>query len=227
MKVLHEEEYKDFHPQVLQPLDIKVDIDLFEQQMHEYRYAFRRWGAKHHNKPRYGAPLVNVNGEMFNNPEPVCYPLGQLNAGKPESEHIYDIHRTKPTEMLDATSFDPLAPLKPFMLRSCILKWDTGGMFYPHTDTCMPSEIIRLWGTNDPEHMQFRFDKDRKYASPDIVDDSDFELVEETGIEAGRLYIADTYVIHDAHATGDNVYQFFIALSPECMPVLKELICTE
>ena len=32
---------------VLQPLKIKLDVELFEEQMHEYRYAFRRWGTKH------------------------------------------------------------------------------------------------------------------------------------------------------------------------------------
>lgn len=224
MKVLDELEYTQFHPTVLQPLKIKVNVDLFKKQMHDYRYAFRRWGVKHLEYPRYGAPLVNVNGEMFNNPEPVCYPLDQLNGGKPEEEHIYDIHCTQPTEMLSADCFDPLEPLKKFMLRSCILKWHNTGHFKPHTDTAMPSSIIRLWGTSDPEHTQFRFDKDKKTSSPDVVNKTDYELVEETGIEAGRLYIHNSYVIHDARATGDNVYQFFIALSPDSMPVLKELL---
>lgn len=41
------EEYNKFHPTVLQPLDMKIDVNLFEEQMHEYRYAFRRWGTKH------------------------------------------------------------------------------------------------------------------------------------------------------------------------------------
>jgi len=224
MQVLHEKEYKEFHPNVLQPLDIKVDVDLFEQQMHEYKYAFRRWGIKHLEYPRYGAPLVNLNGDMFNNPEPVCYPLDQLNGGKPESEHVYDFMCKEHTEMLGASCFDPLAPIKPFMYRSAILKWHNTGHFKPHTDTCMPSHIIRLWGTNNPSKTQFRFDKNRKTASPDVVNKQEYELVEETGIEAGRLYIHDSYVIHDAHATGDDVYQFFIALSPESMPILKELL---
>ena len=51
-----------------------------------------------------------------------------------------------------------------------------------------------------------------------------YDLVRETEIEAGRLYITDTHVIHDASATGDNVFQFFIALSTDSMPVLKELL---
>ena len=69
-------------------------------------------------------------------------------------------------------------------------------------------------------------DKDRKTASPDIVarGDTTYDLVRETDIEAGRLYITDTHVIHDASATGDNVFQFFIALSTDSMPVLKELL---
>ena len=83
---LSHEEYAEFHPHVLQPLKIKLDVELFEEQMHEYRYAFRRWGTKHTQYPRYGAPLVNLNGDMFNNPEPVCYPLDQWNSDKPEQE---------------------------------------------------------------------------------------------------------------------------------------------
>ena len=84
------EEYDKFHPNVLQPLNMKIDVELFEEQMHEYRYAFRRWGVNHTEYPRYGAPLVNLNGDMFNNPEPICYPLDQWNADKPDEERIYD-----------------------------------------------------------------------------------------------------------------------------------------
>ena len=223
---LSHEEYAEFHPHVLQPLKIKLDVDLFEEQMHEYRYAFRRWGTKHTQYPRYGAPLVNLNGDMFNNPEPVCYPLDQWNSDKPEQERIYDPMIRVPTPMLSESCFDPLDPVKPFMLRSAILKWHNTGHFKPHTDTWVPSDIIRLWGTNDPDNMVFRFDKDRKTASPDIVARGDvtYDLVRETEIEAGRLYITDTHVIHDASATGDNVFQFFIALSTDSMPVLKELL---
>jgi hypothetical protein len=220
------EEYKNFHPHVLQPLDIKIDIELFEEQMHEYRYAFRRWGEKHTEYPRYGAPLVNLNGDMFNNPEPICYPLDQWNEGKSEEEKIRDPKCTTPTPMLSESCFDPLAPIKPFMYRSAILKWHNSGHFKPHTDTKVPSDIIRLWGTNDPDNMIFQFDKDRRTGSPKEVarGEHSYELVRETDIEPGRLYITDTHVIHDASATADNVYQFFISLSTDSMPTLKELL---
>ena len=194
--------------------------------MHEYRYAFRRWGEKHTEYPRYGAPLVNLNGDMFNNPEPICYPLDQWNEGKSEEEKIRDPKCTTPTPMLSESCFDPLAPIKPFMYRSAILKWHNSGHFKPHTDTKVPSDIIRLWGTNDPDNMIFQFDKDRRTGSPKEVarGEHSYELVRETDIEPGRLYITDTHVIHDASATADNVYQFFISLSTDSMPTLKELL---
>ena len=194
--------------------------------MYEYRYAFRRWGVNHLEYPRYGAPLVNLNGEMFNNPEPICYPLNQWNEGKSEEDKVRDPKCIIPTEMLSASCFDPLAPLKPFMYRSAILLWHDTGHFKPHTDTKVPSDIIRLWGTNDPDNMVFRFDKDRKTANPREVAEGNlsYDLVRETDIEAGRLYITDTHVIHDALATGDNVFQFFISLSTDSIPTLKELL---
>jgi len=128
-----------------------------------------------------------------------------------------------PTEMLNASCFDPLESLKPYMLRSCILKWHDTGHFKPHTDTWIPSEIIRLWGTNDPDNMRLQFDKDGKRCSPFDVTSTDFNLVPSEKVEAGRLYVIDTHIIHDALATGDNVYQFFIALSVDSLPKLREL----
>lgn len=219
---LNQEQYESFHLENLQPLDICIDVDLFEKQMEEYKYAFRRWGIKHTKYPRYGAPLVNLNGEMFNNPEPVCYPLDQWNGALPQEERIYDPMITTPTEMLSASCFDPLEPLKPFMYRSAILKWHKTGHFKPHTDTDIPSDIIRLWGTNDPANMLLQFDKNRTRAHPFDVPNTEFELEPATQVEAGRLYIIDTHVIHDAHALGDNVFQFFIALSTDSIDVLKE-----
>lgn len=217
------DEYLKVHKDTLQPLDMRIDVELFEQQMEEYKYAFRRWGIKHTQYPRFGAPLVNLNGEMFNNPEPVCYPLDQWNGNLPEEERIYDPMIKTPTEMLSASCFDPLDSIKPYMLRSCILKWGATGHFKPHTDTWMPSEIIRLWGTNDPENMLLQFDKDGKRCSPPELMDMEYNLVPAENVEAGRLYVIDTHVIHDAAALADNVYQFFIALSVDSLPVLREL----
>lgn len=224
MTELSLEEYLEFHPNWLQPIDIKLDVDVFEKSMHEYRYAFRRWGVKHTEYPRYGAPLVNMNGEMFNNPEPVCYPLDQWNDGVPQDEKIWDTMVKTPTEMLSDPCFDPLNPLKQYMLRSCILKWHNTGHFKPHTDTWIPSEIIRLWGTNDPDNCVLRFDRNSKRGSPREVMGADSDLVRVENVEAGRLYIIDTHVIHDAAAIGDNVFQFFIALSSDAKDTLQELI---
>ena len=61
-----------------------------------------------HNIQDDGAPLVNLNGDMFNNPEPVCYPLDQWNSDKPDEERIYDPMIEVPTPLLSESCFDPL-----------------------------------------------------------------------------------------------------------------------
>jgi hypothetical protein len=214
--------YFDIHRQPLTPLDIKVDVTQLCNDMNEYRYAFRRWGLKHLKYPRFGAPLVNENGEMFNNPEPVCFPLDQWYEMMGDKDTYEDTYYTEPTELLDAKCFDPLNHIKSYMVRSCILKWNDTGHFKPHIDTGIPTNTIRLWGTNDPENMILRFDKNNKRSNS--IHFSDFDLTPFENIEAGRLYIIDTNIIHDAAATGDNVYQFFIALRADAFDLLKELI---
>ena len=67
--------YKQFHKTHFHPLDLKIDIPLFEKQMEQYSLAFREWGGPRKSVGRYGLPLLNQNGSLHNNPEPACYPL--------------------------------------------------------------------------------------------------------------------------------------------------------
>jgi len=71
--------------------------------------------------------------------------------------------------------------------------------------------------------MKLQFDRDGTRCSPPDVTDTDYNLELAPQVEAGRLYVMDTHVIHDALALGDNVYQFFIALSVDSLPALREL----
>lgn len=214
--------YSHFHPTNFQPLDLKIDIPLFERQMEEYSLAFREWGGPRKNIGRYGLPLLNQNGSLHNNPEPACYPLDQWNKENPDNKLWYPL-MAEPTEVLSLSCFDPLEPIKEYMLRSCILKWNTGANFVPHTDQTLPSDVIRLWGTNDPKNMSLRFDKSGKYVHPFDVSKTEYELEEVKDVEAGRLYLIDTCIIHDATASADNVYQFFIALNVESLLSIAEL----
>ena len=71
------DEYYKLHQQNLTPLNIKIDVDLFESQIKKYKFI--QWGDKFNEYPRYGLPVVNQNGRMDNDPEPACWPLDRWN----------------------------------------------------------------------------------------------------------------------------------------------------
>jgi len=96
-----------------------------------------------------------------------------------------------------------------YHMRSCILWWNRGHGFVPHTDTDVPAPQIRLWGTNNPEHYVFNFCNGDQY-------------VREENIERGRLYLCDTSIMHEAHSTAKNVYTFFFSLHPDSYDLVKE-----
>lgn len=210
---INEKRYKELHTTNFIPLDLKIDCKLFEKEIKDYDWAFRQWGIHHTEFPRYGLPLVNENGSLKNNPEPTCWPLDQWADYNNLTyyEDICDLSFTTPTEILNIKSLNPLYNIKKFMVRSNILKWHATGHFKPHVDTHIPSPIIRLWGTNDPENYSFRFQND------------DGEYIPQNNIERGRIYLIDTSKMHDAFATSDNVYQFFIALHYNSYNIIKKL----
>jgi hypothetical protein len=41
--------------------------------------------------------------------------------------------------------------------------------------------------------------------------------------EAGRVYIVDTSLVHDAYATGNSVHQLFLSVKPEANTTLEKL----
>ena len=207
-----EQQYLEMHTAPLIPLDMSANIPLFLECMREYQHAFRAWGVKHLEHQRYGLPLVNANGQLHNNPEPVCYPLDQWNAHLADDERVRDHSFQVPTEILSHTAFDFLEPLKDCILRSCILKWMDNSMFYPHTDTKLQGRILRLWGTDRPDMVKLRFDRNGVRSNPRDVDNTEFDLAPpDCEVEAGRMYLIDTNIVHDAHSYADNSYQFFLS----------------
>ena len=79
MNYISEEDYERLHTQNLVPLDININVKDFLEDMNEYDSHFYQWGDKFTDLPRYGLPLVNENGRMDNDPEPVCWPLDRWN----------------------------------------------------------------------------------------------------------------------------------------------------
>ena len=192
------------------PLQYKIDLNLFYDEIKNFTNAFRRWGEKHLHVPRFGIPLTNLNGDLRNNPEPCCYPLDQWNNTYKQQYWDYDF--TVPTELLKCACFDILEEIKPYMIRSCVLYWGKGAYFWPHIDTLLPSNILRLWGTSDANKQDLRL-----YDNYDAIDKG-YTVID--NIESGRLYLMDTSLIHTGTAFGD-VYQFFIALNVESFNILE------
>ena len=77
--IIPEKEYDELHKQNLVPLDIRIDVESFLDDMQQYQSFFKQWGDKFTDLPRYGLPLVNKNGRLDNDPEPVCWPLDRWN----------------------------------------------------------------------------------------------------------------------------------------------------
>ena len=223
------EDYDKIHTNVINPLNLYIDVDKFHVAMDKYKYAFRSWGERKKHFLRYGLPLVNKEGNMYNNPEPTCYPLDEWIEGMSPEEIDRNLDRsfTVPTEALGDPAFDSIDIVKPFMLRSCILRWDEPSFFYPHSDTWIPSPILRLWGTSEPEVVKIQFDKQRRRVRPTQVsklDDVEVEDFVEFEIEPGRLYLMDTSTIHAARSLVDrSTYQFFIALHSDSYSVVDNL----
>ena len=167
--------------------------------------------------------LVNLNGELENNPDPCCYPLDQWNKELPESERIYDPAFRVPTDVLREECFDVCAPILPYMVRSCILKWYDNSKFLPHIDTIIPSRSIRLWGTTSPEYVKFRFDENLTRGPKDMSKFDFKHKPHNISVEPGRLYLTDTNIIHDAVSTKNETFQFFIALDNAASDVVEKL----
>jgi len=232
--MLNFDDYCELHTSPLIPLDIKIDIDSFHTTMEKYKFAFRRWGQDHLDKQRFALPLVNLSGRLDDNPDKSLIPLDKLNDN--QQEKLWDSDFKHFTPAMNESCFDTLDTIKPYMIRSSILKWYNGSLFYPHIDTWFPSPILRLWGTDNPEDMHLRFTKSQQRSawnetSPGVfiepeftVEEASKNLVRIEGVEAGRLYLIDTAITHDALAYNDNVYQFFIALNINSLETVRKLI---
>ena len=235
---MNQEEYYKLHKQNLSPLKFKFDVDLFESQIAEYNFI--KWGDKFNEYPRYGLPVVNQNGSMNNDPEPACWPLDRWNflqkgyEDTPEDfNEFYKIAPTldledettftKPTEVLSLSCFDVIEPIKQYLYRTCILRFDTMGHFKPHYDTWFPAKWLRIWGTTKPDGCVFRYEVDEPGRTWVESKGEYKKYVREQEIEPGRLYLHDSVKWHDVLAYDDDVYQFFIAINPKCHELLSSL----
>ena len=118
---------------------------------------------------------------------------------------IHDNDVTVHTEICDLSSLNPLDQIKPYLVRSSVLRWDAMGHFKPHIDVELPAPNLRLWGTTNP-NMFLKING---------------QLIKD--LEPGRIYIIDTSKIHEGWATENDVYQFFIGCNIESYDTLVNI----
>jgi len=197
--LIEDEDYKQLHPSFLTPLDIKINSEEFSKEILNHQDAFEQWGKDHTHLPRYAAALVNQNGYIIKN-DPINGSLMAWNRDHPDQPLIETDCQT-PTALLSLLSLKPLDIFKGYWCRSNILKWEKDAKFLPHIDTVVPSPWIRLWGSMSNDVVLRFYNEETGSLEP-----VDFEV--------GRLYVIDTSLVHDATATGDNVYQLFLSVLP-------------
>lgn len=206
------DDYNALHTSHLIPTNIKIDVELFRNTMTKYDQFFRDWSK---NRPemlgiRQGLPLVNLTGNHDDVIDHSIGPLDYYNNNHPDNQ-LHEADITTPTEILAESCFDPLDDIKPYLVRSSILKWHPGANFVPHVDLGVPTAHFRLWGTDNPESIKVRFENENS------------QFVEIENVEPGRLYIIDTAKLHDAVCIGTMGYQFFIAVMATSYDLLNRI----
>lgn len=201
-----EQDYHNLHSTPLVPLDIKIDVETFIQEIQQYDQHFEQWGNQHLHLPRYGLALVNLDG-VLKKKDPINGSLYQWNLHNPTFPILETDCQTS-TEVMNLKSLDPLKALDGYWCRSNILKWNDGAHFLPHIDTFIPSPWIRLWGTTSND-VKLRF------ADNGV-------MVDHADVEPGRIYIIDTLKVHDARCEGNTTYQFFLSVVPAALDLLKQ-----
>lgn len=205
------DEYQKLHSSFLTPTVIKIDCNQFVKEIEKFSEEFEQWGNQHTHLPRYGLALVNQDG-IIKKQDPINGSLYEWNVRFPNTP-IIESDCTFKTKAMSLHTLAPLQALDGYWCRSNILKWYAAANFKPHIDTVIPSPWIRLWGTTDPDSLEIRYDNGSGM------------LVKAEGIEAGRIYIIDTSLVHDAICKDNMVYQFFLSVLPSAINILKELKC--
>lgn len=194
---IDEEKYNELHTDGIVATDIDIDIDQFTKDIKKYSEHFSQWGNTYKSYPRFGLPLVNLTGKLDEKNDPSRMPLDEHFMIHQDKDNIvFDHEILEKTEVCNMPSLEKLMEVfGDYMCRSAILKWDTMGHFKPHVDVVKPAPNLRLWGTTST-NMQLKMDGK-------VIN----------SIKPGKIYIFDSSLKHEAFATGDNVYQFFIALT--------------
>jgi hypothetical protein len=203
------EDYKALHTNVMAPLPLKIDVEKFLIEIKTYSNYFEQWGTDF-DLPRYGLALVNQLG-ILHTPDKANGSLMEWNKNHPEDPCL-EVDFTVPTPIMNIPSLSSLRIFQGHWYRSNIFKLEKDSLFHPHVDTVVPSPWLRLWATTDSENTQVRFWNTETQSMRTV-----------TGIEAGRIYLIDSSVVHDAHST-DTVHQLFLCLKPSAYGIINDLL---
>jgi hypothetical protein len=77
-KFVSDADYLSLHTEFLTPLDIKIDVDLFHEEIVKFNSHFEQWGSEHTHLPRSGIALVNQDG-ILKNQDPINGSLYEWN----------------------------------------------------------------------------------------------------------------------------------------------------
>jgi hypothetical protein len=203
-------DYDVLHTDFLVPTDIVIDVDLFSSEIKQYDSEFTQWGTTHTSLPRYGLALINMDGQLSKDVDPINGSLYQHNLNNPNNP-LFETDCVMPTEVYNLKSLEPLKVLDGYYTRSNIFKWLENGKFLPHIDTFMPSPWLRLWGTTNSENLILNY--------YDPVTDS-YKRCE--NVENGRIYLTDTSLVHEAICTSGTNYQFFLSTNTQAYNIINE-----
>ena len=205
-------DYDRLHTDFLVPTDILIDVESFNNEIIQYNDEFSQWGTNHTELPRYGLALVNLDGKLSKELDPINGSLYQYNLHNPNNP-LFETDCTTPTEVYNLKSLEPLKVLDGYYTRSNIFKWLDSAKFLPHIDTFVPSPWLRLWGTTNSDNVTVN------YYNPKT---DSYERC--NNIENGRIYLTDTSLVHDAICTGGTNYQFFLSTNILAYNIISEHI---
>ena len=203
-------DYVNLHRAFLTPTSLQFDVPLFLTEIYKYNSLFVRWGKKYQESSRYGLALFNIDGKLSET-DPTMGSLLDWIKEHPNNP-IIETDCTTPTEVYNIKSLSPLKHFNGHFCRSSILRWGTGGMFTPHIDVAKPAPWYRLWATtNNSIGLAYWDQQGNKHIC--------------NCIEAGRIYLIDTTLVHEAAWHNSKwVYQLFLSLLPSATSKLYDVV---
>lgn len=201
------EDYHRLHKSPLVPLDVKINVLEFLEEIKDWLPSAEQWGKNHLHLPRKGLALVNRDGVIKAN-DPINGSLYEWNLTHPD-EPIIETDCVTPTSVMFLNSLNPLRVFDGHWCRSNLLIWKEGAEFKPHIDTLIPSYWFRLWGTTSND-IRLRFAHNN-------------ELIEHPDVEPGRIYLINTAIVHDAYCRKGKGIQFFLSVLPSAKDLISRL----